>query len=240
MEARRRKARSNSPVTAASSGISLLAPRARDLKPARPMLPAREFRFGVAASWRQRICEDCTVDELRGKRRHSDPLRTISGDTNSVFTSWTRDPVVAAGFAGSGGVLVFKRIERSRPVRCDGHKDPMNPTIKSIQELLSAEGSDIAANCLRILQRGRPVLTSIEIPLKNARDIYLRRAALNADRGDPIQGFGELAMALRTEMTPSVGIHSIQVNSEQFSVFTTPDVSRLIGILLFPPNSSQD
>lgn len=116
----------------------------------------------------------------------------------------------------------------------------MNPTIKRIQDLLSNEGSDLAAYCWRILQQGRPVLTSIEIPLKNARDIYLRRAALNADRGDPIKGFGELAMALRSETAPWIGIHSIQVSTEQFSVFTTPDVSRLIGILLFPPNSSPE
>ena len=116
----------------------------------------------------------------------------------------------------------------------------MNPTLKRIRELLSNEGTDIAAYCWRILQQGRPVLTSIEIPLKNARDIYLRRAALNADRGNPIKGFGELAISLRSETSPSIGIQSIQVNSEQFAVFTTPDVSRLIGILLFPPNSSPE
>ena len=113
----------------------------------------------------------------------------------------------------------------------------MNPTVEKIQELLSTDGSDLAMSCWLILQQGRPILRSVEVPLKNARDIYLRRAALNTERGDPIKGFGELAMALRSETAPSIGIQSIQVGSEYFLVFTTPDVSRLIGLLRFPPNS---
>lgn len=114
----------------------------------------------------------------------------------------------------------------------------MNPTLKKIEELLTAEGSERAKSSLHILPHGSPLVSSVEVPLKNARDIYLRRAALNASRGDPIKGFKELAEALKVETTPRVGIHSVQVNLEHFIVFTTPDMSRLIGFLLFPPNAS--
>lgn len=36
---------------------------------------------------------------------------------------------------------------------------------------------------------------------------------------------------------PMVGIHSIEVGAREFQLFTDSAVTRLIGILLFPPRS---
>jgi hypothetical protein len=114
----------------------------------------------------------------------------------------------------------------------------MNPTLAKIRTLLAAEGSEIARACEQILQQPRAGVSSFAIPLKNARHIYLTRASLNAERGNPIKGFDELARALKVETSPSVEIHSVEAGPELFMVFTTVDLSRLLGILLFPPNAS--
>jgi hypothetical protein len=107
----------------------------------------------------------------------------------------------------------------------------MNPTIERIKELLSKATSEQAWSCLDILARNSLVLTSVEIPLKNARDIYSRRASLNKDTRGPIIGFEELVSKLNTETIERVGIHSIEAGPQWLFVFTTPDMTRLIGVL---------
>ncbi len=107
----------------------------------------------------------------------------------------------------------------------------MNPVVERIEKLLSKENSELARSCLDILARNSSVLTSIEIPLKNARDIYSRRASLNKDTRGSILGFEELMSTLNAETIERVGIHSIEVGPQWFFVFTTPDMTRLIGVL---------
>lgn len=41
---------------------------------------------------------------------HDDPALHNAGYTASIFTSWTPNPAIAAGFAGPGGVVLFKNI----------------------------------------------------------------------------------------------------------------------------------
>lgn len=50
---------------------------------------------------------------------HADADRHNRGDTDSIFTSWTTDPAIAARFArsdGPGGVVIFKQIPRVQTV----------------------------------------------------------------------------------------------------------------------------
>jgi hypothetical protein len=56
---------------------------------------------------------------IGGHGGHDDAERHNRGDTNSIFTSWTTDPAVAARMAsseGSGGVVLFKNIPRAQTV----------------------------------------------------------------------------------------------------------------------------
>ena len=114
----------------------------------------------------------------------------------------------------------------------------MNPFIKKIEHLLADDKSEVARVCEAILIKGTPALTSIQLPISNARDIYSKRASLNADTGGPIEGFDDLLSNLNNETASLIGIQWIEVDSEQFAVFTDADVSKLIGILLF--SSSKD
>lgn len=111
----------------------------------------------------------------------------------------------------------------------------MNPLLQKIQLLLAREPSGLARACEQILTSGSPALNSLELPLKNTRDIYYRRAELNAAHGHPIEGFDDLVNDLAAEKEPTIGIQGVTVGSRKFLLFTTPDLSRLIGILLFPP-----
>jgi hypothetical protein len=113
----------------------------------------------------------------------------------------------------------------------------MNPLLEKIHALLGSEQDELARACEEILKSGSPGLQSFDLPLKNTRDIYYRRAGLNADRGHPIKGFERLVENLKKETVPQVGIQSVAVGPRQFMLFTTPDVSRLIGILVFPAGS---
>ena len=87
------------------------------------------------------------------------------------------------------------------------------------------------------MQSGSPGLRSFDLPLKNTRDIYYRRAEWNADQGYAIKGFDRLVKNLKEETEPNVGIHSVAVGQREFILFTDPDVSRLIGVLVFPAKS---
>jgi len=102
---------------------------------------------------------------------------------------------------------------------------------------LRSEQDELARVCEEILQSGSPGLMSFDLPLKNTRDIYYRRAELNADRGHPIKGFEELVENLKKETELKIGIHSVDVGPREFMLFTTPDLSRLIGKLVFPATS---
>ena len=110
----------------------------------------------------------------------------------------------------------------------------MNPLLAKIKLLLASEQSALARTAEQILSSGSPSLSSFDLPIKNTRDIYYRRAELNTDHGGPIKGFDDLVLNLQSESEPTVGIQSVTVGADQFVLFTTPDVSRLIGILVFP------
>lgn len=110
----------------------------------------------------------------------------------------------------------------------------MNPLLEKISLLLANEQDGVARACEEILKSGSPGVHSFDQPLKRTRDVYYRRAELNADRGGPIKGFDNLVSNLRKESEPMIGIQSVTVGPREFIVFTTPDVSRLIGLLLIP------
>ena len=111
----------------------------------------------------------------------------------------------------------------------------MNPFIERIERLLATDRTAEARSCEEILARGVPSLDSIQLPLKHIQRIYGRRARINTKRGAPIKGFDNLIRNLNEEQSPNIGIQTIRVGAESFSVFTTSDVTRIIGILLFPP-----
>lgn len=113
----------------------------------------------------------------------------------------------------------------------------MNARLQKIGELLARDHSRLSRSCEQILNSGSPALISFELPLKNTRDIYYRRAELNAARGLSIQGFDDLVTHLKIESEPKIRLQSVTVGSRGFILFTTPDVSRLIGILLLPPTT---
>ena len=112
----------------------------------------------------------------------------------------------------------------------------MNPLLEKIQLLLATDSSALARTCEEILNSGSPALHSFDLQIKSVRDIYYRRAELNTERGGPIEGFDNLVLNLQTENEPVVGLQSVNVGGRQFMLFTTTDVSRLIGILVFPPH----
>src|SRR6266404_1966730 len=116
----------------------------------------------------------------------------------------------------------------------------MNPTLEKLKELLVKEGNDLARSCLEILTRSTLGLTSTEIPIKNARDIYSRRAKLNEDRRGPISGFEELIPRLLAENVERVGIHKIEAGEEWFFAFTDPNVTRLLGLLCIPGRKASE
>jgi hypothetical protein len=113
----------------------------------------------------------------------------------------------------------------------------MNPTLERIHALLANEQDEVARTCEEILQSGSPGIDSFDLSLKRTRDIYYRRAELNADSGGSIKGFENLVSNLKKESEPMIGIQSVTVGPRQFIAFTTPDVTRLIGLLVFPANS---
>ena len=108
----------------------------------------------------------------------------------------------------------------------------MNPVIEELKVLVTRSNDSWARQCESILTRKNSGVSSTEIPLKNAQDIYLRRAARNADIGEPVKGFVQLAENLKHETAETVGIHSIQADEAETIFFTTGDFSRLIGCLV--------
>lgn len=82
----------------------------------------------------------------------------------------------------------------------------MNPLLENIVALLASETDELARMCEEILRSGSPALSSFDLPLKNTRDIYYRRAKWNADQGHPIKGFETLVAKLQEETAPLVGI----------------------------------
>ena len=107
-----------------------------------------------------------------------------------------------------------------------------------IYALLANEHDQLARVCEEILRSGSPSVTSFDLPLKNTRDIYYRRAELNAAQGDWIRGFHTLVQNLVQETEPTVSINSVIVGEHEFVMFSTSDLSRLIGLLVFPPRVS--
>ncbi len=107
----------------------------------------------------------------------------------------------------------------------------MNPIIKQIRSLISKDPDRLPQSCREILDINRPTVTSIEIPLKNTRDIYYRRASWNAEQAGDIIGFDDLIPRLERETRDSVAIHDIQADGRWLVVFTDSDVTDIIGIL---------
>lgn len=91
--------------------------------------------------------------------------------------------------------------------------------------------SQLARTCLDILEANSLVLISTEIPLKNATEIYSRRAKLNKDNGGPMLGFDELIPNLERETIDKVGIHAVERDERWLVAFTTPEMDRLLGVL---------
>lgn len=79
----------------------------------------------------------------------------------------------------------------------------------------------------------------LPVPLATAhlRNVYGRRAALNRSRGNVIPGLQEFAEALLTEPEFELALFSAQSTKEIFNVFTTPDLSRLVGLIAAKPNN---
>lgn len=110
----------------------------------------------------------------------------------------------------------------------------MNPSIEAIRNLLARnrEHDEIVKRCRALLENNSLVVTSVEIPLKNALGIYARRARLNVKTGEQIEGFEDLISNLKRETSVRVGIHSIQAGERWLFVFTTPSMDKLLGILV--------
>ena len=109
----------------------------------------------------------------------------------------------------------------------------MNPSIRAIRDLLIRSNWDdqLIKRHDSLLENSSLVVTSVEIPLKNALDIYTRRAKLNASTGKQIEGLDDLVSNLKMETGVRVGIHSIQAGKRWLFVFTSPSIDKLIGIL---------
>ena len=110
----------------------------------------------------------------------------------------------------------------------------MNPLVEKMHLLLANEQDEVARECKEILQSGSPIVNSFDLPLDRTRQVYYLRAEMNSERGSPVKGFEKLVSNLKKESEPMVGIQSVMVGPREFIVFTTPDVSRLIGLLLIP------
>src|SRR5262245_10481502 len=115
----------------------------------------------------------------------------------------------------------------------------MNLFMEKILHLLVNTPGELSDICQRILASGSPILKSFDLTLKEVRDVYYARSEFNELRGGEIKGFKDLVLGLRKETEPLVAVQSITVGSQYFMVFTTTDMSRLIGILLFPDRLGQ-
>ena len=58
-------------------------------------------------------CTTQTLKAASGPPRHSSPYQHNSGNTQSVFTSWTTDPGMAHAHAMPGGVVLKKTVPTS-------------------------------------------------------------------------------------------------------------------------------
>lgn len=68
------------------------------------------------------------------------------------------------------------------------------------------------------------------------RNLYGWRAELSRSRGKVIPGLQEFAQALSTESEPELALFIAQSTEEMFVIFTTSDVSRLVGVIAAKPN----
>ena len=112
----------------------------------------------------------------------------------------------------------------------------------ALEKLLTKESSDaLARRCLNALGRQprAEYKATDPIPLDEIRHIYARRAALNRKRQGTVEGFDELEPALQAETGDSVVVHGFQADDEAYTVFTNPDVTKLVGILVSHPNRGQ-
>lgn len=112
----------------------------------------------------------------------------------------------------------------------------MKSEIAELKAFLENQGeaAEVVRSCLEALNDESPVLKSTEVPLKNVRKIYERRALLNEKQGGPVRGFERLIPNLKREIASTVRIHLIETSTHWFFVFTTPSMTRLIGILSSP------
>jgi hypothetical protein len=78
------------------------------------------------------------------------------------------------------------------------------------------------------------------LPIEHVRRIYRRRARLNANRENRVEGLDDLVNALTAESEGGVDIHGVARAEEVFSVFTDAAITRLLGVLVSRKATAHD
>lgn len=110
----------------------------------------------------------------------------------------------------------------------------MKHQIEQLKELLQSQnmGDVLTLGCLDALNNESLTITSTApVPLEEIRDIYTVRAKIDEKRGSRVIGYKELIPKLCSERSEAVTVHVIETSKQNYLVFTTPSMTRLIGIL---------
>ena len=115
----------------------------------------------------------------------------------------------------------------------------MSLLTRRIEELLRHNATnERVRRCLDAIRGEASSLQSTSpLPIQHARRIYSIRAEANAGRPDLVEGYDDLLKALSSETDDSVQVHLLEGDKEVFSIFTSPDTTRLYGLLISKQSS---